>query len=237
MGLLDLPAPFYAAVDGALAPLVPPLGRFVLWGVLGGVISMLIYHLASPQAKLSAAKGQAADARRRLWAEDDFARAAPLIRAQLGAATRRLGLALPASLAALLPVLTLAVWLDTAYGYALPAEGETRAVTVAPERFTGSLTTQGGVTRLRVEGAEGVVAERILDVPVPHVGKRRWWNLLIDNPAGYLPPEGPVESVTMDLPPQEFHALGPPLARSWLVAFFPALLVASLLCHRVLRTA
>ncbi len=129
MGILDFPAPLYLAVDQALAPALPSVVRLLFWGTVAGVLSMMIYRVLAPRTKIEAAKRRFAAVQRRLWEEEDFARAAPLIGAQFGAALKRVGLALPASLIALLPVMTVAIWLDTAYGHDLDVETAPPTVT------------------------------------------------------------------------------------------------------------
>ena len=238
MGVLDLPAPFYLAVDNWLASTLPPAGRFVLWGVLAGALSMIVYHAVAPRAKIEASKRRFAAARRRLWAEEEFARAAPLIGAQFGAALKRVGLALPASLFALLPVMTVAIWLDTAYGYILDVESRPPGAAVRPDGFDARvISVPQGRPRLEVRshgiGSEPLVQHE-MTAAVTRIEKRRWWNALIGNPAGYLPEDGPVESVVLDLPPQEYLSFGPRFMRSWPMLFFAAVTLASLLCHRAL---
>jgi hypothetical protein len=238
MGILDLPAPLYLAVDGWLARALPPAGRFLLWGAVAGALSMIVYHLLAPRAKIEACKRRFADVRQRLWAEEDFARAAPLIGAQFGAAFKRVGLALPASLLALLPVMTVVIWLDTAYGHTLEVEGNPPGTAVRPDGFDARVVAvPQGPPRLEVRhrgaGSEPLV-QVAMTAAVTRIEKRRWWNALIGNPAGYLPEDGPVESVILDLRPREYLSFGPPFMRSWPALFFAAVTLASLLCHRVL---
>ncbi|MQA65296.1 MAG: hypothetical protein GEU76_05260 [Alphaproteobacteria bacterium] len=239
MGILDLPAPLYLAVDHWLASALPPAGRFVLWGVVAGALSMIVYHLLAPRGKIEASKRRLADARRRLWEEEEFARALPLIGTQLGAAFKRAGLALPASLLALLPVMTVAIWLDTAYGHTLDVGNNPPGAVVRPDGFDARvIAVPQGAPRLEVR-PRGIASEPLVQhemtAAVTRVEKRRWWNALIGNPAGYLPEDGPVESVVLDLPPREYLSFGPRFVRSWPMLFFAAVTLASLLLHRALK--
>jgi hypothetical protein len=154
MGFLDLPAPLFASLDQFMAMGVLATIRLVIWGVIGGAVTMGLYRLLSPQAKIGLAKRAAKAARRRLYEFDgELADAGPLIRDQFVAAFKHLGLVVPATLIAMLPLLTLLVWLDTTYG-------------------------QGG--------------------------------------ASYLP-------------------VGPEWARSWMMVFFPVMMIASLVIYRWAR--
>lgn len=96
---------------------LPAWLRLVVWGVAGGTLSMGLYRLVSPQARILRGREQQQSLRRRL---DDFdgelAAAWPLIGALLRASFLQVGrVAGPAALASL-PVLSLLVWLSAHYG-------------------------------------------------------------------------------------------------------------------------
>ncbi len=241
MGLFDLPGPVFALIDQAMGLVLPPLGRLVVWGLLAGVGSMLLYRLLSPQRKIAAAKAAAAEARRRLNAHDgDFAGARPLLAAQLRTAFRHLGLVLGPSVLSSLPALCLLVWLDHTYSYAFPGPGERPPVQVQPEAsFEAQLRSDGGVTRVQIRArADGEpLADLPLDAPVPLLEKWSWLNLLFGNPAGYLPDSVPVERVSITLPERSYLAVGPEWARGWLALFLPVLIVTSIAMYRIARIA
>jgi hypothetical protein len=237
-GLLDLPAPLYAALDGWMAGLLSPSGRLILWAALGGILSVLLYRLLSPQARIAAAKQEVARTRQALDRhEGEFAEAMPLLKAQLGAAFRHIGLVLPATLIASLPVLTLLVWLDTAYGHAYPAPGEVPRLAVAPLDMSAEWRPiPGAPPRILVRAANGAeVLEVALRAPVTIIEKPGRWDWLIANPAGSLPEDGPVERVFVDLPERHYLSFGPDWLRSWLGVFLPALVIVSLAVHRLAR--
>jgi hypothetical protein len=64
--------------------------------------------------------------------------------------------------------------------------------------------------------------------PVGVVHQRRWWNVLLGNPAGYLPP-GEVDAVEIDLPRREYLPFGPDWLRGWIPLFFAVVIAVSLL--------
>jgi hypothetical protein len=230
VGLLDLPAPLFAWLDGLFGGLAPTL-RLVIWGVIGAVLSMGAYWLLSPQARIAQAKADALAARRALDAYDgEFAGAWPLIGRVLGAAVRQLGLVTAPALLASLPVLALLVWLSTAYGYAFPRDAEI-SVRTLPESGAAraqAVQEQGGHQVLVLDGAGNVVERVALSAPVPTIHKRQWWNALVGNPIGYLPDTSRLESIELALPQKEYLTVGPAWLRAWYVVFLGALLVVSL---------
>lgn len=236
-GLLDLPAPLYAAADRALAGALPPLARLVAWAALAGVVSVLLYRALSPQRRIAATKAQAAALRRRLDTHDGaLGEALPLLRAQLAASLRHVGLVLPATLLASLPVLTLLVWLDTAYAHRLPGPGEPAPpIAVTPPHLAARWHPDPpGVTVL---GGTRPAAQVRLSAPVTHIEQKAWWNALVGNPLGYLPPAGPVQRIEIGLPERRYVPFGPPWLGNWLTVFLAVLTAVSLAVHRLARVA
>lgn len=236
VGIFDLPAPLFAWVDQLMAGIVSPTLRLVFWGLLAAVLSMGLYWLLSPQGKLSEVKAGAIRARRDLNAFDgDFVEAWPLMRTMLALSLRQLGMTTWPALIASIPVLALIVWLGTAYGYRLPVDGGEIGVQAMPvDLVSVTLQPPGDVAaepypRLVVTDQGGQVVNDIsLTVPVPVIHKKRWWNMLFGNPLGYLPEDGMVEAIEVDLPERDYLGVGPDWLRPWYVLFFATLIMGSL---------
>jgi hypothetical protein len=236
MGLLDLPAPLFDFVDRSLLGALPPLLRLILWAIAGAAVSLALYRLLSPQRRIAQAKAAALDARRRLNAHDgDLETALPLMRQSMKAALRHVALVFPAAIVASLPVLALLIWLDAAYGYQLPQDRQAPAVSVAPGTYSGQWQPNGSVEVRDQTGSE--VARLTLAEPVTHIEKRQWWNVLVGNPAGYLPEQGPIDSIAIALPERQYLPIGPDWLRSWAAVALTALVIASLLIMRIARIA
>jgi hypothetical protein len=236
MGLLDLPAPLFDFVDRSLLGALPPVLRLILWAVAGAAVSLALYRWLSPQRRIIAAKAAALDTRRRLNAHDgDLESALPLMRQSMTAALRHVCLVFPAAIAASLPVLALLVWLDGAYGYQLPQGSQEPAVAVQPATYSGHWQSNGDIAVRDAGGSE--IAHLTLTEPVTRIEKRQWWNVLIGNPAGYLPEQGPLERVTIALPELQYLSVGPDWLRSWAAVALTALVIASLLIMRIARIA
>ncbi|MGI9486210.1 MAG: hypothetical protein ACR2RF_10110 [Geminicoccaceae bacterium] len=213
-----------------------PTLRLVLWGLVAAALSMSLYWLLSPQGKLGDVKVKALKARKDLNAFDgEFAEAWPMMRKMLGLSFKQLGITtLPAILASI-PVLALIVWLGTAYGYRLPADGgpigvqTTPEVDVLGEVRTPESASPGNVPRLVVTGTDGeVISDISLAAPVPTIHKKQWWNTFFGNPLGYLPDDGEIEAIAFELPENDYLGFGPGWLRPWYVLFFTILVLGSL---------
>lgn len=236
MGLLNLPAPLFGLIDVALAAVLPPLLRLVVWAAIAGAGTLLLYRLLSPQQAIAEAKQAARQARQRLQQFDgELDEARPLIAAQFRTAFRHLGLVLIPSLVAALPLIALLSWLETDYSRALPSPDQPPAVRVTPETVLPEWVNESDAPRLRLRDGQSELADISITKAVPRVEKRQWWNWLIANPLGYLPGDGLIERVEIDLPELSYLPFGPHWMRSWLAIFMPSMVLISLLTYRWAR--
>ncbi|MES1947821.1 hypothetical protein C84B14_10742 [Salinisphaera sp. C84B14] len=233
MGLFDLPAPLFNALDGAMATVLPAAARLAIWAVFGAVLTMFLYKLCSPQAKIGQAKREAKAARQRLNAFDgDFADAGPLIKNQFTTAFKHVGMVVPGTLLAILPLLALLLWAETHYGHTLPPSGVTPEIATVPDGVATSWSNGAEPARLTVGDASAPIAQFDMTSPVGIVTKQPWWHWLAENPLGYLPDDAPVDQVHIDLPVLEVIPFGPAWMHSWLFVFMPVMFIVSLAIYK-----
>lgn len=245
MGLFDIPAPLFTAIDGLLTNL-PPLLRLLLWAAFTGVISMLCYWLCSSQGKVSAAKTAAISARRELAAYDghEFSELWPLLGATLGNSAKHFWIVLGPALLGSVPALCVIVWVSNQFGYVQPSPGTQLDITAQPAAEL--LLTDGAgntVDTWPAVGESAVVEDldgvRLTRLPppaaVPVVHKRRWWNTLIGNPAGYLPEATAIDEIRLPIDRQFFFAAGPDWIQTWEAPYFLVLILTSLLIKFVFK--
>ena len=155
-----------------------------------------------------------------------------------------------------LPVIFILAWVSNTFDARLPAPGDPiriEAIAVAgrqlpPLRWQGdgevskerdglwTIAWPAAAKPLQLVDGDGTVLLTLPPAsPVGTIHQRRWWNVLLGNPAGYLPAAGAVDAVELDLPRAEFLPFGPPWLRGWMVWFFGVVLAASLLLKRLWR--
>lgn len=232
MGLFNLLSPVFGAIDGLFAPWVPAIIRVALWAAVLSVATMLLYKGLSPQAKIGTAKREAREARRELNSFDgEFADAGPLVKRQFMTAFRHIGLVLPGTILAVLPLLCFLVWADNHMAHRLPAPGAAApAVTSVPAG--AGIQTQwqatGETLSIRVTTGPGQTHDYPMVAPITVIAHRSAWNWLVGNPLGYLPDNAPAEVVRIALPERTYLTIGPSWMRGWLAIFIPVMFIVSL---------
>ncbi len=251
MGLLDIPAPLFTWLETMVLGALPAGLRLGIWAVIGGALSMGIYHFLSPQERLARLKSEVTAAQKALAGfEGEIADLWPIFRRTLQLSFTQLGLALGPAIAASLPVLVILIWASTHYDHAPPAAGT--AVTIETIPAGAALRASVPITQrapgqwqviwpaegipLRLYDANGVELVAFTDPPPARlIHKRTWWNVFIGNPAGYLPDTARIERLTVFLPERTYLPFGPPWLRTWEALFFLIVIVTSLTVKVVFR--
>lgn len=256
-GALDMPSPALAGLDGLMSGWLPEAGRLAFWGVFAGFTSMGLYRLTSNQSRLAANKAEARALQNRLAEFDGrFSEIWPLLGRNFVLAGRQLWLTLVPALLASLPVLFILAWASNAFDARWPEPGaqiEVEATAsegreLPPLRWEGRAEiVPAGAGAWRIVWPEDDASLRLLDSdgtvllalptaePVSIVHQRRWWNVLIGNPAGYLPSPGDVDAVKLALPQPEYLPFGPDWLRGWIAFFFGVIVIVSLMLKFVWR--
>jgi len=252
MGLIDLPAPLFSSIDDVLALYVPAVLRLMLWGVLSGWLTMLLYGRFSNQESITRVKKQQKEQQKVMMDfEGEFDELLPLIRSTLGLGFRQLRLALGPALLASLPVLVIVVWVAGHFAYQTPAPADVISFTALPEvdeRYRWSPpqarddSSSGWLVEWPEESQSALLTidgEPVLTLPLEQniavIHKQQWWNFLVANPLGYLPEDSTSEQISIDLPARQMLNFGPGWMRGWMFTYFLTFLLSSIGFKFVLR--
>jgi hypothetical protein len=256
MGLFDLPAPIFSAIDGVLSIVMPAVLRLAIWGTFAGWLSMFFYRLFSNQEKIGGLKAQQKKSQIEIAEFDgEFSELMPLIRHTLALGFRQLGHALGPALLATIPVLFIIIWVAGEFGYRTPAAGSEVILTVEPASSDIQLSPKPDVSAGNIRNEEGewkIVwpskeesltisdeGQPLLTLPLERdiaiIHKKKWWNVLMANPLGYLPQDGKTDAIHIHLPETVFIPLGPNWVRGWMFSFFMVFLLSSIVFKRLLR--
>ena len=247
MGLFDLPAPLFGAIDQLLAMALPGVLRLVLWGILAGWLTMVVYRRLSNQERIQVLKVEQKKQQKIISGFDgEFEELFPVIRHTLSLGMRQLGLSLGPALLATIPILFIVVWVAGNFGNEQPSVGTPVSIEInteqaAIDRFDwsspgGAKQTENG-WELSWPSAEQPNAflqdgQSLFELPseasIPVIHKHQWWNWLMANPIGYLPDDAVVDSIDIVLPEQQFLSFGPGWLRGWMFSFFFSFLLSSI---------
>jgi len=248
--------PALNGLDGWLADWLPLWARVVAFGLICGALSMGIYWLLSNQARTRAVSAELREIRRKLFAADlDEAEFARLNKRNLALSFGHLGRTLGPSLVAALPFLLFAVWLAHYHAVQWPPAGETISIRLVPPaeearggpepvfRSTGAgltLVVQPDMTdqAIRLTAGDGVIYEGTPGLPLGGaLFKRQWWNLLLENDAGYLDPNAPVDEVFFAMPPVHVVEGLPAWLSGWEALFILSVFLSALALKVIFRIA
>ena len=254
MGVFDLPAPAFYFLDDKLS-FLPDFVRLFSWGILAGVLGIVFYALISPQNTISQIKGELREAQGQLAASDEsFDELWQLIKKTLALSLKHLGFVFVPALVSSLPIICILAWASNQFSYQFPEPGEQLILSAQPESAASKMDWQSGVATPRYDDSvwqfewpeqdqslalSDDAGNLLLTIPppaaTPQIHKQLWWNSLLGNPAGYLPQQSPVNSVTISLPEQRYLAFGPAWVGNWLTLFFIAAMFSGLMVKWLLK--
>lgn len=247
--VLDILNPALAVVDRVLSDSLSlaPVWRIAIFAALGSAASMLLFKKLSNQVELAAVKREIGQVQK------DLARVAVengglgrLLQRNLKLTGRQLWLSFWPALLASLPVLFLLAFCSNQFGVEAPAAGS--RVYVTPVDLQGSPTDyewlgvnaqwdarkqawtfyQPGsgesATLMRGDQVQ-LVLPTVVPARVMHA--RKWWNVLLANPAGYLGEHASAAQFEFNTPTQVIINWGPGWMRGWLFAFLLFLVLFS----------
>lgn len=234
---------FIGLFDHILLQSVSPFWVVVFWATMAGAVSMALYTFLTPQNKLLEIKKEIGKAQGELIRhEGDFAGLQKANAKVLKLSFKRLGLVLLPTLVALPPALFLIVWVDFAFSYKAPDQGEKVMAYVTPP---GAVAKWPGRAKNLGNGKLEIVW------PDPNkgiifMGKKEKYFYLYDaqNPGGHLwaggtiwrwidpsaglPLDLGIDEISFDLPRLEIIGFGPVWARGWEATFLLTILAVSL---------
>jgi len=245
--MINLVFPLLNGIDGLLS-FLPAALRIFLYGLACGAASILVYKWTSNQAAIGGLKAESKALRDRLMNPDLSAtELKQTIFRNTKVTSLLVGRVLGPSLLSAIPVLLVAGWLALFYAYEPPSAGTpVTAVPVGLAEGAGDLVIEAGRTEapLQADGASfeaGPATEITIrggqatyytgapfDPAMAGVGKRAWWNALLDSETGYVAEDAPFEAVEFDLQPVVLIPGLPSWLAGWEMVFFVAVFIAAI---------
>lgn len=248
--------PLINAVDLGLASFLPLTVRVLVWGVLAGIASMAIYALVSNQELISKLKTEIKEHKNHMLgpsveSHSEFvALAGKNLKSSMGLLGKVVG---PALLSAL-PVLVIAVWMDTYHGYTLPdgpapvvltfVPAVTGAVKIIPSEFV--LRIKAGMAAIvppQTHPATVFISVNDKDIysgdpfkaPSPVIAKKGWLNLFLPSANGYVHPDSPVDEIHVDLLKTQLFNGFPSWMSGWEFTYFLSIFVAAMATRLIFK--
>ena len=249
VGVFDLLNPLFYWVDQFLQAQFgfAKVLRMGVFAGFGSAASMWLFKIFSNQNQLAELKLKISNVQKELTKTDgNTSDLKHNIQLNLQLTGKQLWLSLWPALLACLPVLFLLSFSSHQYGALTPDAGFRVYVTPvgyqsSPSDFewqgvnaqwdarkkawTFYQPEPGSTARLMLFDQQQFIFP--VDTPADVVHKKRWWNFLFANPAGYLDDQASVELFELNAPQQIVINWGPGWMRGWLFAFLLYLIVFS----------
>lgn len=257
-GLVNLTFPFFDTINELLATFLPIALQLVFWGVVSGVLAMLVYWLCSNQQKIKAQQKRITEIRAQMAQKKDesFDEVMRISMTNLRASLRMLGMVIGPALVSSLPILVILLWVSVHFGFAEPAAGARIVWATIPEQTPvklepADLVAQQASPQAGNGGGEEA-GERVLlwpepqqvarfvengsviheglprDPVVPVIHQKRWWNSLLGNEGGYLAEQAETDVVRFELERLRLYSGVPDWLSGWELTYFLALIATSL---------
>lgn len=231
LGLLDLANPLLSRFDALLALALPAIPRIVLISALLTYLGMWLYRRVSAQKRLRALKRLSKRAERGLHDLDiEFDELLKRAKRSIGLQGAILARIFVPSVLGMLPLLFALSDLSQRYSFDTPDLGQAITWCVTPEDQASSVSINGEAqatacaahawraqAELRWQGQ--LVAQQLGDLRSNVLHTRQWWNVLLANPAGYLPDAAGSLEITLQLPETALLGFGPGWLNHWLFWF------------------
>lgn len=237
--------PVLSAIDAWMAITLPLLVRISIWGGIAGALAIGIYALASNQTVISHLKSESRQLRRQILDSDlEYNVFLELMKRNLKVSLVLLGRVIGPSLLAALPVIIVAIWMQTFFSYALPETRDKIVVTMSPNHSGLSIMTQADILQKEQDtlwivpfsyseeidvciDGDPIYTGNPFTPPTLSIGKRKWWHALVSSEIGYLTNEAPIEELRLQLPRKRVLPGAPVWAAGWEVSFFVCVILMS----------
>jgi hypothetical protein len=231
--------PFFRGIDSWMSQLLPLPLRLVLWGVLSGALAMIIYVSFSPQERIANLKKRSRDLRKRLRDPDmEFKEFYALSIHNLKTSVKQLLFVTGPAIASSLPIILVALWIHSDFGYAFPSkisnnlmfvqkplQNPTVSFEIQPSH-TGNFKKDDSIDFSNANSfALSMDRKKIYEgnpfnPPTACLYKRKWWNFLIESPNGYLLPNSPIDQIRINVPKYRIIEGLPDWAAGWELPYF-----------------
>ena len=246
MGIFDLLTPPLAWIDNTILASINIDVRLIIWSLISAIGSTLLFKWFINPQKISVAKTQLRASQKALNSHDgEFSELKSLATKTIALSLKRLGLTIIPTLAASTILVFMLVFLSSQYDLKVPEAGSRINYTITWEEGIKNQTiqwsdklanTQTTVTwpeentTIEMFDNQGLKLLSIPTVPVSIIHKKQWWNVLLANPAGYIPDHSDVAYVTFEFTSKEMGPIFGAYFDTWHWPFIILLSLFSIAC-------
>jgi len=252
--MLSIIFPVFNAIDAWLGLLLPLVARISVWGITAGTIAMGIYVIISDQAAISNCKLEIRSLRKDMMdtSIDTYSEYSQIALQNLKTSLALLGKVIVPTMLSALPVLLIALWLDSHDNYTISGEQYTVPVKIVPNNKNVRIYPQnleryidnGIALRIPPTPSEEITFKiddyivysgKLFWKPTPVLSKKKWWNILVASEVGYIAYDAPIQKIQINF--SKTHVLNevPDWMAGWEFTFFISVFIAALFVKIIFR--
>lgn len=245
--MINILFPIFDKIDYWLSLFLPFTIQNLVWGIIAGTFAFIIYWLLSNQDSISNIKNDMKDLRKKMFDSslEDKAEYNSLAKKNLSLSFKLLGkIILPATLS-ILPVVIIAIWYDMNHSFFIPFEKEKVTVSSLPNNIDidvepfelSSKDIDGNTFVYPVHPLDeisfyinniSIYSDVLFSKPIPYITKKKWWNLFLSSPIGYLSDETNIEVLIFNYPEKVVFNKMPKIINGWELLFFVGIFITAL---------
>lgn len=226
-----------------------PVFTIIIWSFLVSILVTLIYYLFSFQKNILINKNSLKQMREKMLSDSSNVLSSD-ITLLLKVSFKQFFMVLGPTLISTIPLLFLWGMLAYEFDRIPPKTGDRTDVIISPvvnnlfingekhtanhnESFTIKWHKDKTVIIKMLKDSKEIVISK--EKPQYYLNKKKWWNLLLPSPYGYLDQSIQINSIYFDLPTKEYLPWGPQWVKSWWFIFVFSMFVFSLVLKVVFR--
>lgn len=230
---------------------MPLFLRVCIWGIVAGLIAIMLYKVTSNQAKITTLKKDIKTILNQLLKEDnDESEFFSLTMKNLKYSFKLVVFSFIPAFLSTIPVIIIMLCVQTYHSYALPEGNGRILVTTTPEVESikvepAKIVKTTSKNNIKIVPSketititikdEPVFEGNVFDPPVSIIEKYQWWNILIGNPAGYISNSAPIEAITFHFKRKKLFNSPTNWVNGWELTFFLSVFVSTLLAKIILK--
>lgn len=245
--MVNILFPIFDKIDGWTSNFLPFPLQNLLWGIVSGIFAFIIYLLFSNQSSISELKNKMKALRKKMFDSslDDKSEYNSLAKQNLSLSFKLLSKIMLPALLSVIPVIIIAIWYDMNHSFIIPFFDDRVPISATPLSSTLDIQPNNlseidnkGDLYIRPKNINDeisifnnevlIYSGKLFSKPIPFIIKKKWWNILLSSPVGYITDDSQIEVISINYPEKIIFNKMPHIINGWELFFFIGIFISAL---------